>query len=105
MAALCLLALPHQAHMRSKAEWILRNTSQAERDLTAFRAQVPALKAGARVRLENFPEGYNVFRTPGCSVLKVAYHVDPVLCEFSNEATSADVVVVRRGDGIEMRLP
>jgi len=105
MAAFCLLALPHQAHMRSKAGWILQNTAQAERDLTSFRSRVPALKSGARIRLENFPDGYNVFRTPGCSVLKVAYHVDPVHCEFSNRAAPADVVVVRQGGGIEVRLP
>ncbi|MEO8371536.1 MAG: hypothetical protein ABI806_20275, partial [Candidatus Solibacter sp.] len=104
MAAFCLLALPHQAHMRSKAEWMLSNTAQAGRDLTSFRSQVPALKSGAHVRLEGFAEGYNVFRTPGCSVLKVAYHVDPVHCEFSNEGTPADVVVVRRGDGIVVSL-
>src|SRR4051794_21049128 len=104
MAALFLIALPHVAYMRAKSEWMLQNTAQAERDLRAFRAQVPTLKAGARVRLEDFPEGYNVFRTPGCSVLKVAYHVDPVHCEFTAEDTPADVVVARRGEGIVVRL-
>jgi hypothetical protein len=100
---LCVVALPHRAHMRARADWLLENTARAKKDLEAFRARVPSIRPDARVVLVGFPDGYNVFRTPGCSVLKVVYHVDPVRCEFDGETAGADVVVVWRNEGVQVQ--
>jgi hypothetical protein len=99
---LCAIALPHAAHQRANAAWVLENTTRARQDLQAFRANVPALRSGARVALIGFPEGYNLFRTPGCSVLKVLYHAEPVNCVFTEDAAGADVAVHWRKDGIDV---
>jgi hypothetical protein len=98
-----VVTLPHQAHMQTRAKWMLEETAQARIDLEAFKSQVRTLHDNARIVMVGFPEGYNVFRTPGCSVLKVAYHVDPLNCTFSEDTVGADVVVIRRGKGIEVR--
>jgi len=98
-----VVTLPHLAHMQTRAKWMLEETAQARVDLEAFRSQVRTLHDNARIVMVGFPEGYNVFRTPGCSVLKVAYHVDPLNCTFSEDTSGADLVVTRRGKGIEVR--
>jgi len=103
MMLLCVVALPHVAYMQRSADWMIENTIRARQDLEAFRAHCKSLKPGARVALIGFPDGYNLFRTPGCSVLKVTYRVDPVSCVFTEDASGADVVVVYRGESIEVR--
>ena len=102
MMLLCVAALPHWAHMRTRAAWLLSHTSQARKDLDTFRAHVGSLRPNARIVLMGFPDDYHVFQTPGCSVLKVLYKVDPVRCEFTDDTAGADVVVVWRREGIEV---
>jgi hypothetical protein len=102
MMLLCVVALPHSAHQLANAKWVLENTARARQDLETFRARVPALKSGARIALIGFPDGYNLFRTPGCSVLKVLYHAEPVECVFTEDATGAEVVVLWRKEAIEV---
>jgi hypothetical protein len=103
MVLLCVVALPHWANMRKRSEWLLEHTARARLDLEAFRAKVGSLRPGARVALIGFPEDYHVFQTRGCSVLKVAYRVDPVSCEFVRDGAGADAVVVWRKSGVEVR--
>jgi hypothetical protein len=100
---LCVVALPHRAKMQSRADWLLAHTVRAKADLEAFRASVPALRTGARIALIGFPEDYHVFQTRGCSVLKVLYRVDQVSCEVAADGTDADVAVVWRKEGVEVR--
>lgn len=102
MILLCVVALPHRTNMRKRAEWQLEHTARARLDLAAFRAAVPALRPNARVALIGFPDDYHVFQTPGCSVLKVVYGVDPVRCEFVADGAGADAVVVWRKEGVEV---
>ena len=103
MMLLCVVALPHRANMAAHSEWLLDHTARARTDLDTFRARIPSLRPGARIALIGFPDDYNVFRTPGCSVLKVVYHVDPVSCVFTDDSAGADVVVVYRGEEIAVR--
>jgi hypothetical protein len=102
MILLCVVALPHWANMRRRAAWQLEHTARARLDLAAFRARVPALRPNARIALIGFPDDYHVFQTPGCSVLKVVYGVDPIRCEFVSKPGGADAVVVWHQDGVEV---
>jgi len=102
MVLLCVAALPHWASMRRRADWQLDHTARAREDLAAFRARVPSLRPNARIALIGFPDDYHVFQTPGCSVLKVVYGVDPVRCEFVADGAGADAVVVWRREGVEV---
>jgi hypothetical protein len=105
MMMLCVVALPHVASMRKHGAWVLEDTARAKRQLEAFRANCASLKSGARVALIGFPDGYNLFRTPGCSALKVVYRVDAVSCDFTADGSAADVVVVHRGEGLDITCP
>jgi hypothetical protein len=99
---LCVVALPHRAKMQARANWILSHTIRAKADVGAFRSRVPSLRNGARVALIGFPEDYHVFQTPGCSVLKVYYRVDPVSCEPATSGAGGDVAVQWHPQGIEV---
>jgi len=99
----CIVALPHWAHMRHRADWIVTHTLRAKQDLDAFRAKVAVLRPEARVALVGFPEDYHVFQTYGCPALRLLYHVDGVSCAASEDGAGADVVVRYRREGIEVR--
>lgn len=103
MMLLSMVALPHVVYMRKHGAWMLETTAQAKRHLEAFRTNCASLKPGARVALLGFPAGYNLFSTQGCSALKVAYGVDAVSCEFTADGSGADVVVVYREDGLDIK--